>query len=431
MARYKVRDIPYSLNFGTGGNTNGVTIENSASEVWNGTDSLTVFLRFKPLSRPTGTAYLLSIPATAGENRRYIRQSSTGIINVAVGSISTLSTNAVQKTGEWQSIALVTDVPNSRWRAYYNGVMVKDWTAVTYGTGTADITIGNNSSSSSFSASALISSVRIWNKVLTDNEIADIEFRSTAASSLVGEWLLSEGSGTTAIDTSGRGNNGVVLGATYTTDTQFRSRSASTRTSSVLYNGDFDTVPSVITAATNTASRWIDGTAAGSAAPKGLGWACTPGALTATAEAGYDTSIKRSGVASMRLSLGNATGTVTVGTYQTLNTQQVFPLSPNTAYRLVGYIRTNNVVTNGAFIDVRELSATLSTVATNSSTKVSGTDTSFRQVTATFTTGATTRFGAIFLRHNIPGNTADAWFDDITLTPATTGRVAVSSRFLA
>lgn len=208
-------------------------------------------------------------------------------------------------------------------------------------------------------------------------------------------------------------------------------RVASTRTNSVLYNGGFNTIPSVNTAATNVPGRWIDGTAAGSGALKAIGWACVPGALVATAEAGFDTSIKRSGAASMRLSLLNATGTVTVGTYQTLNTQQVFPLLPNTVYNLVGYIRTNNVISNGAFIDVRELSASVATVATTSSTRLTGTDTSFRQVTATLTTGATTRFGAIFLRHNIPGNTADAWFDDITLIPASLGRVAASGRVAA
>ena len=34
---------------------------------------------------------------------------------------------------------------------------------------------------------------------------------------LVGEWLFNEGSGTTALDTSGSGHNGIISGATYTT----------------------------------------------------------------------------------------------------------------------------------------------------------------------------------------------------------------------
>ena len=434
MARYKVRDIPFSLGFGSGGNGNDVTIENSASEVWNGTDSLTAFLRFKPFSHPSGTAYLFSIPATGGENRRYIRQSSTGAINVAVGSSTLVATNAVQKLGEWQSIALVTDAPNSRWRAYYNGVMVKDWTAFTPGTGTADITIGNNSASTTSSATALISGVRVWNKVLTDSEITDIEFQNITASSLVGEWLLAEGSGTTAVDSSGRGNNGVITGATYSADTQFKNRAASTRDNSVLYNGNFEVKPAVITAATSTGARWIDGTAAGSSARSSLGWSAL--VIGANAEAGFDTTVFRSGTASLKLSTLNAAGGVTVGSYRTTppvasSLFELFTLVPGVTYTLNVYIRTNNVATNGAFAEVREFNATGGTVTTWSSSKLSGTDTSWRNVTLSFTANASTRFGGIFLRNNVAGNVSDAWFDDITLIPSTTGRVAADSRFLA
>ncbi len=51
---------------------------------------------------------------------------------------------------------------------------------------------------------------------------------------------------------------------------------AGTRTNSVLYNGNFEVKPSVLTAQTNTNTRWIDGTAAGSTAKLAYGWGVKP-----------------------------------------------------------------------------------------------------------------------------------------------------------
>jgi hypothetical protein len=208
-------------------------------------------------------------------------------------------------------------------------------------------------------------------------------------------------------------------------------RVTNTRLNNILYNGNFELKPSYV-ADTNTAGKWIDGTAAGSGAKLAYGWGtpATGSGVGANAAAAFDTSQFRSGTASMRLSNLNASGAVTIASYA-LNpiastAFQLFRLIPNTSYTMRGYVRTNNVATNSAFIDVREYSAAIATLATNSSNKLSGTDTSWRQVTATFTTNASTVFGAVFLRNNVAGNTSDAWFDDITLVPATTGRVAVS-----
>lgn len=208
-------------------------------------------------------------------------------------------------------------------------------------------------------------------------------------------------------------------------------RVASTRTNSILYNGDFEEKPSVITAATTGAGRWIDGTAVGSSARTSQGWSAL--VIGADAEAGFDTTVFRSGTASLRLSTLNTTGAMTVGTYRTnpptaSSLFELFTLVPGVTYTLNGYIRTNNVATNGAFIEVREFNASGGTVTTRSSAKLSGTDTSWRNVTVSFTAGATTRFGGIFLRNNVTGNVSDAWFDDISLVPSTVGRVAATGR---
>lgn len=208
-------------------------------------------------------------------------------------------------------------------------------------------------------------------------------------------------------------------------------RTTSTKTNSILYNGDFETRPSSFTASTNTAGRWIDGTAAGSTAQRAFGWAIPPAAV-GNAEAHFETSIKRSGSASMALSNLTAAGFITVSSYRQVPSAtllgEVFVLQPSTQYVLRGYIRTNNVPTNGAFMDIREFGATATTIATTSTNKLSGTDATFREVTVTVTTNSSTRFGALFLRLNVTGNICDAYFDDITLIPATTGRVAATGR---
>lgn len=214
---------------------------------------------------------------------------------------------------------------------------------------------------------------------------------------------------------------------------QATGRVASTRTNSILPNGTFESAPTGFTAQTNTAGRWIDGSAAGSAASTGLGWA-TPNAgsgVGANAAASFDNTISRSGTTSMKLSNLTITGGVTAGTYNTTVVRAYYPIQVATAYILSGYIRTNNVPANGAFIDIRQYSANGTTLATTSTTKVGGTDASFRQVTLAFTSNASAVFYNIFLRNTTTGNVCDAWFDDITLVPATTGRIAASGRVAA
>lgn len=201
-------------------------------------------------------------------------------------------------------------------------------------------------------------------------------------------------------------------------------RVANTRTNSVLRNGDFEFKPSVLTAQTSTAGRWIDGTAAGNTAQRSYGWAApnTGSGVGANAAIGFDASISRSGSGSLKLSNLSASGAVVASSLRTIvpissTAHELFALLPSTAYVLTGYIRTNNVATNSAFIDVREFGSTFTNLVTTSSNKLSGTDTSFRQVTASFTTNASTAWGALILRNNVAGNISDAWFDDITLIP--------------
>lgn len=208
-------------------------------------------------------------------------------------------------------------------------------------------------------------------------------------------------------------------------------RVASTRTNSILYNGDFEVKPGTITAATSGLNKWVDGTAAGGGSKLAYGWAIVSKA--GTAEVGFDTSIFRSGATSMKLSTLDTAGTMVIANYRTSpivasSLFELFRLKADTSYTITGYIRTNNVVSNGAFIDLRQYRADGTATITTSTNKLSGTDTSFRQVTATVTTSSDTVFGSVLIRINLAGNVSDIWVDDVTVVPASIARVAASGR---
>lgn len=185
----------------------------------------------------------------------------------------------------------------------------------------------------------------------------------------------------------------------------------------ILYNGNFEIAPA-FTAATTSSNKWIDGAAAGNSALISYGWAVINGALTATASAQFDSSVSHSGSNSLKLATGDATGAITCGTYigTSPTLQTAFVLLPSTSYTLTAWIKTNNVASNAVFIDFRQYSAAIATLATTSSTKLSGTN-DWTQVTITVTTNASAALGSVLLRNNVAGNIGQAWFDDIVITP--------------
>lgn len=208
-------------------------------------------------------------------------------------------------------------------------------------------------------------------------------------------------------------------------------RVASTRTGNILYNGNFEIKPPVLTAQTNVANVWINGAAAGATGKLGYGWGIKPASVTASADAGWDTTVFRSGAASMRLSTLDAVGKITVATVKSdiasTTAYQFFPLLPSTAYTVRGYIKTNNVAASAAYIDMAQINTSNAITTVSSTSKLSGTN-DWTLVTVSFTTAASTKAGHILLRNNVAGNISDAWFDDITVIPSTTGRVAATGR---
>lgn len=179
-------------------------------------------------------------------------------------------------------------------------------------------------------------------------------------------------------------------------------------------NGGFEIAPP-FTAVTTSGNVFIDGTASGTSTPPAYRWAIPNGAIAASASASFDSAVSYAGNYSLKLDLANATGSVTVGSFLAANAAQLFVLLPNTRYTLSAKVKTNNTATNGAFIDLREFNSSFAAVTTTSSNKLSGTN-DWTTVTVTVTTQPSTAWGGIFLRHNVTGNTATAWFDNVKVT---------------
>ena len=186
-------------------------------------------------------------------------------------------------------------------------------------------------------------------------------------------------------------------------------------------NGDFEYAPA-FTAATTSATKWIDGTAGSANTESPYGW-WTPGSFTASATAQFDTTVCHSGTTSLKLSTLNATGVANAasGNNNTSQTIQktVIRALPGTSYTLTGWVKTNNANTNSVYLDVIEYGGNNSFIASTSTNKLSGTN-DWTQLTTTFTTSAvSTRYILIVLRNAVAGNISDAYFDDIVLTKTT------------
>lgn len=188
-----------------------------------------------------------------------------------------------------------------------------------------------------------------------------------------------------------------------------------------ILNADFENAPTFTAA--QTADNWMDGTAAGSSSNSAFGWWVSPRATAIAVQ--FDATKSRSGSKSLKVSTTNTTGRARVfnckasgGSITGTSANQPFliPVNPSTALTLVAWAQTNNVATAGVFIEIVELNSSFTVGTSTGSNTVTGTVSTWTQLTATVTVSATTRYIAVDLQNATAGNVSDAWFDDIILT---------------
>lgn len=181
-------------------------------------------------------------------------------------------------------------------------------------TGTPDLVSGRlNSGINARYATGEVSGLAYGNAKLTAQEVYDNYFFGKSLSSQVGAWECNDVGGPT-VNVAGTGNAATIGGTTTWVKRAGNRRIAN---QNMIQNGDFETTPPFV-AATNTSSRYIDGTSGGSTTNALAAWFLVLGS-SVTGTANFDETVKRSNNASMKLvsSVANAASSVGVFVGQT------------------------------------------------------------------------------------------------------------------
>lgn len=260
-------------------------------------------------------------------------------------------------------------------------------------------------------------------EALTAEQIKAVMNGDSVASGV--QYELDEGAGTVAYDSSGNNNNGTITNGTWVSDTPTKKRQVVG--GNLVYNGDFEYAPPTNVNQT-LAGTWIDGSAAGSSTNKLFGWVVNTHGTN-----GYciiTNAEKYSGSYSLRIN--NGTSGTTSGIYSSIASAAGIPtnyvLQPNTSYTLTARVKVDVVSGSGGTVKVMVSERTGAGGIVVDDAITIGTTTGWTLYTLAFTTSATTRFGLIKIE--VAGtHVADAYIDDITLTPTTPDtRLAVVDR---
>lgn len=223
--RVAVRDMGTALRFGVA-TSDQVTVSNAANRVTSGGGDLTVALWVKPTK--FGDFYAFAHPDSALANRTYIAVNTAGSVILNLGATGPSIPNKT-RLNQWYHWCLVKDRTNSLAYFYINGVSAMSPYAYTPGSLSTpiDIFLGQQSLAGSKAWNGYIDEPRIWNRALTATEISNLYlYGQVPQDGLVAEYLFNEASGTTAIDSSGNGNDGTITGATYTLDVPLTERTS-------------------------------------------------------------------------------------------------------------------------------------------------------------------------------------------------------------
>jgi len=414
-ARLAVRDIKASLNFSA-----------SSDKVDAGTD-------FIGTGNVTMTGWMRpnTIAGTIGRvlsNGKFILRLNAGTLALVSNGSTNAASAALGNTNQWYFFSVTRTsggVTNFRINGAPSGTA--DQSSGTPTAATTNDFIGNDSGAFT-RFPGYLSRLRVFNRILTTAEQDALyygidQLPSDYKTSMVAEYLSSEGAGTTLNDTSGNGHNGTITGATFVSDTPSKARSLVN--SNLVKNGDFEYAPPFV-AATNNSNKYIDGTAIGSTTNDLFKMYLVKNGVAGDSEAQFDSSVKYSGSNSLKISVKTANKYAQVfinaTTYYQAGTN---PALPSTSYTYSFRMKTNYVSgdsNDGASIMFNFAKADGTASGSFQSTKVK-TTTDWTLYTGTFTTAADTV--AINVNPRVYGHTGaatlimDAWFDDVTFRPTT------------
>lgn len=167
--------------------------------------------------KPTAQGSRIADKSTnsSGGGGFYLLRGSSGNVSFRSGGRPQLDGTQILHLNVWRHV--VVTISASGYFAMFIDSEV-DITDESYGlpsVSTANLRIGDATNTADRKFIGCISNVRIYNRALSASEVAANYAGNVTHSGLVGEWLLNEGTGNIAHDTSGNGNNGTIYGATW------------------------------------------------------------------------------------------------------------------------------------------------------------------------------------------------------------------------
>jgi hypothetical protein len=223
-------EVNYSLSFDgvddyvNMGSFNNYNLNNSST-------SITAILKINVSQfgyQDAGEAYIFGTPMFGGNNDRGFRIETkpNNTFGIAAGGNSNIvyTYSGNKQINTWYDIAMVLDQSQDVIYLYVDGVLESQVSISQIGTinNAYNLNIGafENISWISNLFSGLVDDVSIWNSALTQEQIQS--YMSTPPTGneegLVGYWDFNEGTGNTLTDQTSNGNDGVINGATWSTD---------------------------------------------------------------------------------------------------------------------------------------------------------------------------------------------------------------------
>ena len=222
----------------------GEARENSYALSFNGTDeSVTVNEVSSSISSAAGTISFWAKTGTMSSTGTYFRgltdannhiiiiyHASSNEVRVAYKGGGTnktaVITDAIENDGKWHHIAATWNTTDDELKIYLDGSLKATTTGLgTYSGAVSATSIGNNTAGANF-INATMCEVAVFTRVVPINNlfVAGHEpVNLTGSDGLIGYWRFDSGSGTVAIDSSGKGFNGTLINTpTWTTDVPYK-----------------------------------------------------------------------------------------------------------------------------------------------------------------------------------------------------------------
>jgi hypothetical protein len=256
-----------------------------------------------------------------------------------------------------------------------------------------------------------IQDVRIYHSALSDADVTTLYNNGILGTAAITPdiWFkLNEKTGTAMLDSSGNANHGTMMNPRWPV-IDFHN---------LIANGNMELAPPFV-AATNTATKGVDGTAIGDGNELAFRWRTT--SIAGSAAAQFDSSTKNSGSNSIKVSTLTAGSNLGLTSSAGNTKYQMIPVRPSTLLKVYGYLKTNYISGGGrgAYLRITQRSSNGGTISALADTTYINVTSDWTYFEASATSAPTAYY--VYIELDVTGTTLtadlimDAWFDDVGL----------------